>query len=138
LEIHDMDDGKLLSGKPLTEDQMSDLAEYLSNNQKERDHLKGVIPENVIYADWSAEKRVLVWYRLAEMRMMHFTRDLKIPSGMANQPDLLYVLENGELRIFAMHAYLSNHRSGLCVPPYHNCSHSGSVCLGSAKIKKPK
>lgn len=136
LESHVIDKGKMLSGKPLTEDTLNDLVEFFQERKKQNSNLKGIVPSNMIYCDWSAEKKVLVWYRTAEKRMMHFTENLHIPIGEAWQPDLLYVVKESELYVFAMKAYLKDHKSRLCAPPYHNCSRNGSVCLGSAKVKR--
>ncbi len=143
IECHNVADGKLEAGYPLREDTLSDMVEYFSDKKKET-YLKGSIPKNLLFADWSAKSRILVWYQEPEERMMYFSKDLNIKNGRAWQPRLIFVLDNSKLSVHACMSfdYLTwedplSYDEPLCRAPYHNVDSYGNVCLGSAKIKKP-
>lgn len=135
IESHPITDKGMGAGVALSEDTLSDLVSFFVDKQKDT-YLKGVIPANVLYADWSAKRKVLIWFEPPQKRMMYFTKALKIKSGEAYQPGLIFVLNDGRLDLYAVAANSITGDEELCQAPYHNVNDSGDVCLGSANIKK--
>lgn len=143
LESHKFENTKgrntLTAGVPLTEDTISSIVEYFKDKEGRESILKGETPPTLLFTHWSAERRVLAWYNPPMERHMSFTKSLAIPNGKASQPGLVYVIENGSLNLYA---YSTEGRpqtnNTLFCAPYHNVSASGSVCLGSARVNKPK
>jgi len=127
------------AGSPLTEEEISNMVEYFKERTQRENSIKGEIPENLLYANWQADNKTLMWYNPGQLRPMFFTKDLAIPNGQAWQPGLIYVVTNKSLDVYA---YLGTKRPTaktiLYQAPYHNVSNDGSVCLGSASISKPK
>jgi PRTRC genetic system protein B len=139
IESHQIENGKMKSGVPLREATLADLVSYFHNKQRDTSTLKGIVPESVIYADWSDTKKFLVWYNKPQQRLMSFTKELHIANGLAYQPGLIYALNKSGLHIFATNVKgRPNLETKLFQAPYHNVSNNGSVCLGSAKSNKKK
>lgn len=132
LELHEIVNGKLGPGKPLEQEQIQDIVEYFDTDQRTDSNILGIIPPGVLYSDWSMKNKVLVWRNEPQSRMMYFTKDLHIKNGVANQPALVYHLDNGSLNIYAV-----DDAGKLYDAPYHNVS-GADVCLGSAKLPRPK
>jgi PRTRC genetic system protein B len=135
LEQHKISKGQMLAGKPLTEEMLHDLAEALDKKKRKDSTIIGIVPSNLLYCHWAAEKKVLVWYEIPVKRQMLFTKDLGIKNGEAWQPGLIFVMTGKELLVFA---YVGDQRpcetTQLYRAPYHNVSSEGEVCLGSASI----
>ena len=138
LETQAIESGKLKEAIPMDADVISDMVEYFSVNQAKETKLSGFIPDNVIYVDWSSHARILCWYNQPMERMMHFREDLHIPSGLAWQPTVVYVVVDNSLYVYCAKVSNVKDKTPLFMAPYHNVSDNGSVCLGSAKIKKPE
>lgn len=96
--------------------------------------LHGVIPENLLYASASIDSYKMVWYRKPEKRMMYFVDTLGIPNGEMEIPGLVYSTDGRGLRVFAFKG--SKPKKLLFYAPFFNVD--DHVCLGSAKIAKPK
>lgn len=137
LESTEIEKGKQGASTPLKEDVLSEIVMYFSDLKKEADNIKGGIPETVLYCEWAVETKVLIWYNKPMVRHMYFTDDLKIPSGSANQPTIVYVVINNHLDVFICKASKVVNSTALFVAPYHNTGIDGSVCLGSSSVKKP-
>jgi len=137
LESSEISNGKVGQASPLTEEVLSDIVKYFTSIRQDEDTIKGNIPDNVIFCDWSVENKVLAWYNKPMTRGMYFTSDLHIPSGTANQPTVLYIVRNKDMYVFVVKTSKVGLKSPLFIAPYHNCCTSGSVCLGSASVRKP-
>lgn len=96
--------------------------------------LHGVIPENLLYASGSIDSYRLVWYRKPEKRMMYFIESLGIQNGEMEVPGLVYSTDGRGLKVFAFKG--NKPKKVLFHAPFFNVS--DHVCLGSAKIAKPK
>ena len=142
LESHTVtEDGKLSEGKPLLQETIQGIVDVFVNEHQNTAKIKGLIPDNLL----SFELRPggdykMVWFRPAEIKFLHFAPQLKLKSAQAWVPAMLYVARNNTLGVFALK---SNTRptdlTKLYRAPFHNVStDSGSVCLGSANVKKPK
>ncbi len=138
IEATPIDNGRAQASKPLTEDTIIEVVEYFSNLRREADSINGKIPSNLLYSHWTPENKVLVWYNAEQERTMHFTPSLHISSGSAQQPTLVYIMENDDLYVFAAKKNRIQLDTQVFIAPYHNCSDNGVVCLGSAKLNKPQ
>lgn len=140
LESHHInEEGKILEGKPLQQETINDIVELFYADRKERSQLGGCVPENILsYSPVSGGKYRLVWYRPAEVRYIHFAKQLKIASGKAWVPPIIYSVYGSELWVYALKK--STRPEGFSKPyraPFHNVADNGKVCLGTAKVKKP-
>jgi PRTRC genetic system protein B len=138
LETHAIKDGKMMEGKALTKESISNMVEHFHNGMKKQAHIKGVVPPSVLYCNYSHDRKLLVWYKQPEQRQMYFTDKLSIPNGKAWQPGLIYVVDGCALDVYV---YKGTDRPKedtlLYRAPYHNVSDQGNVCIGSARVKKP-
>ena len=129
--------GAMCAGSPLGVEVLSKMMKAVDKFAKcstSMVALHGVIPENLLYASSNIDSYKLVWYRKPEKRMMYFTELLGIPNGEMSVPGLVYVTDGRSLRVFAFKG--SKPKRILYHAPFFNVS--DSVCLGSAKMQKPK
>lgn len=137
LESAEIVKGRLGESSPLTEDVLTGIVNYFSDLKKDEDSIKGIIPDCMLYCEWAIESKVLIWYNKPTPRQMYFTDNLKIPSGMANQPTIIYAAVNNCLHVFVAKTSKVNEKTPLFIAPYHNTSLDGSVCLGSSSVRRP-
>lgn len=140
LESHAINEkGQLLEGKPLLQETIQGIVDVFFDDRISRTAMSGLLPANLLaFEVMPGGKYRMAWHRPAERRVLHFTPNLKIASGEAWVPAMLYVTDSRGLDVFAL---ASNDRPEETTPllqaPYHNVYDGGSVCLGSAKVKKP-
>lgn len=138
LENRIIADGKIGAGTPMQEEHIIDVVEFFQKNIRTQADISGLIPANMLGCDYGPGNKILIWYREPEKRAMHFTDALHIPSGIAQQPGLIYIANGSHLSVLAYKGKgRPTAKTALFSPPYHNCQKEGSVCLGSAKVKKP-
>lgn len=138
LEYRDIIHGKMGAGKPLAQEAIQDIVGYFYQDNKKGAEIRGVVPEELLACEYGPTKKVLIWYNKPMVRPMYFTKGLHLPNGNAGQPGLIYIAEDNHL---SMYAYKGDGRpdedTKLYYVPYHNCSSTGKVCLGSGKVKRP-
>lgn len=130
--------GKMEAAHPLTIEDFSKLVATVSKYAKEdagRTALHGIIPKNLLYASSDLTTKRLVWYRRPEKRKLYFTKKAGIPDGEMWVPGMVYFASGGALHVFAFKGHKP--RNILYEAPFFNVN-KGSVCLGSAKIRKPR
>lgn len=139
MEAHEVGaDGRMEAGVPVTEELVGDMVAFFATKEATGAKIKGVMPECVLGCEWGVERKLLVWYDVPMKRMMHFTKDLGIDSGMAWQPGLVYVWMDGGLEIYAVVCDGRPRMDAVLYrAPYHNVNGNGDVCLGSARVAKP-
>lgn len=139
LESHKIDkNGKLLEGNPLTEKTLSDIAKNFVVVQDSFIFSDGLLPDHLIFFDNRVGEQKFAWYRAPEKKMLYFSNQLNIKSGLAWVPGLLYVVNNGFLNVYSLNAKKRpTEATKLKRAPFHNVDDEGSVCLGNAKVKKP-
>lgn len=140
IESHPIDEnGRLLEGRPLSVDAIEGMVGAFFDEHKQLSTIRGLIPEYVLFFDsLPGGKYKLIWYRPAQRRVLHFAESLKIDSGEAWVPPMLYVVNGGGLDVFALKEDTRpDHETILYRAPFHNVSENGGVCLGSARVKKP-
>lgn len=133
LEHHRILDGKMQVGKPLKQSMIQDMVDYFDKTARVDASISGAISANIKYVNWGMGKKIMAWTNPSQERMMHFANELHIKGGIAHQPELLYILKNGDLDIYAI-----NEAGQVFRAPYHNVSENGSVCLGSARLAAPR
>ena len=129
--------GVMGAGSPLevkTLGKIMKLVDRFAHDTTSMVTLYGVIPENLLYASASLDSYRLVWYRKPEKRMMYFIEELGIPNGEMEVPGLVYSTDGKSLRVFAFKG--RKPKKILYSAPFFNVSES--VCLGNAKMSKPK
>lgn len=141
LESHAVDEkGMLLEGKPLKQETINDMVDFFFNERKNRSEVTGVFPANMLsFEPLPGGKYTIIWYREAEARMLHFSKNLHIPSDIAWAPSLLYIASGDSLWIYALDSPARPVPGAqLYQAPFHNVGTDGRVCLGSAAVKKPE
>lgn len=140
LESHTIDaNGKILEGKPLQQETIEQVVGMFFDDRKDRSQLTGYVPENLLsFNPLTGGKYRMVWYRPAEVRFIHFATQLKIKSGKAWVPSIIYSVYGNDLFVYAVK---NNTRpKGTTKPfraPFHNVADDGKVCLGNARVRKP-
>jgi PRTRC genetic system protein B len=139
LETHDISSGQMSAGKPLTNDCLSNLTEFLTRENNDIMRIKGLIPDNLLYHNLNAKGWPdMIWHVKSGPKEMYFSESLNIPNGKAQSPSLVFAFISGRSYVFAV---AGNNRpeadTQLYQPPFHNCAANGSICLGNAKLPKP-
>jgi PRTRC genetic system protein B len=140
LESHEIDEaGRILEGKPLKQETIQCIVDVFFDERQNAVAVSGLIPSNVLQFEILPGGRYsLIWHRPAERRQIFFAGALHIPSGQAWVPALLYQTDGRKLSVYAL---ASDDRPTESTPlyraPFHNIYTDGSVCLGSAQVKKP-
>ncbi len=140
LESHEINkQGQLCEGKPLKQDTIQAMLDVFFDERQNRSDFKGLIPENVLkFEILPGGNYHMIWYRPEEKRYIHFAKDLHLKSGMAWMPAMIYSVDSNNLDVFALNSSeRPTETTRLFYAPFHNVSSNGSVCLGSAKVKKP-
>lgn len=140
LESHNIDKkGQILEGKPLQQDTIQEIVDVFFDEQQNRSKIEGLIPENLLcYSPLPGGNYKMIWYRPAEVRFLHFSEALHLKSGKAWVPALLYVVNRKAFNVYALPGdERPSETTKLLRAPFHNVSDSGSVCLGTAQVKKP-
>lgn len=140
LESHEINaDGQLLEGKALKEETIEELVDVFFDERQNRAQIKGLIPNNLLkFEVLPGGHFEMIWYRTEEKRHIYFAESLHLKSGIAWVPSMVYHVRKDSLSVYA---FDSNERpdekTQLFHAPFHNVGDTGSVCLGSAKVKKP-
>jgi len=140
LESHDINNaGQLLQGKPLLQETMQGIVDVFFDERKNMVKVGGLMPDNLLsFGFLPGGNYRMVWYRPAEIRLVHFASQLKLPSTKVWVPALLYSADNAGMDIFALKSNARpNEKTKLFRAPFYNVDDDGNVCLGNAKVKKP-
>jgi PRTRC genetic system protein B len=140
LESHTVDEkGRVLEGKPLRQETIQGLVDVLFDERKNMTEVAGILPGNLLQFELLPGGHYkMVWFRAAERRVLHFSQELHLKSGEAWVPPMVYVVSRESLDVFALQADIRpTDATKLMRAPFHNVDMQGSVCLGSAKAKKP-
>jgi len=141
IESHDINDqGQVMQGKPLLQETLQGIVDVFFDERKNTAKITGMLPENLLsFTYMPGGNYRMVWYRPAEIRVIHFAASLRIGTAKAWVPAMVYVAESRTLSVFALKANTRpKETTKLCYAPFFNVNDSGSVCLGNANVKKPK
>jgi len=140
LESHEINgEGKMMEGKPLMQQTLNEIVDVFFDDRQNSSKLGGFIPENLLqYELLPGGNYQMVWWQPAQVKHLFFAPALKIKSGLANVPALIYKVERRQLSVFFFfNAAATTEKTVLYRAPFHNVDTEGMVCLGSAKVKKP-
>lgn len=140
LESHGVSEqGAITEGKPLQQETIQHILDVFYAERKDSSQLSGSVPENLLsFTPRPGGNYNIMWFRPAEIRVMHFATQLKLPTAKVWVPPVLYHVTNKSLDVYALKASTRpKPGSMLYRAPFHNVSDGGDVCLGSAEIKKP-
>ena len=136
LEIREIDDrGNMTEGRPVTMEFMNTLVKGYSERHSTTPY--GKIPDNLLYCDPRKGSERYVWYNPPHKRMMFFSPALKIENAEYYLPGVIYEAGENRLNVYAYTDVELTDNSDLFAAPFFNVT-GASVCLGSAKIEKPK
>lgn len=141
LESHNINEqGAIMEGKPLKQDTIQGIVDLFFDERKNSANIKGLLPDNLLsFQLLPGGNYSMVWYRPAEIRVMHHAVQLKLPTNKTWVPALIYDVERTGMDIYALN---SNSRPKLTTKlfkaPFFNVNDEGDVCLGNAQVKKPK
>ena len=137
VEHRKIKNGKMEAAHPLTIEDFSKLVATISKYAKKdsgRTALSGVIPSNLLYAASDLTNMRLVWWTPPHKQKLYFTKSAGIPDGDMWVPGLVFCTNGHGLSVYAFKGFKP--RNVLYNAPFYNVNNS--VCLGSAKIRKPK
>ena len=136
LEVRDIDDrGNMTEGRPVTLEFMNELVKGYSERHSSTPY--GKIPSNLMYCDSRKGSERYVWYNPPGKRMMFFIPGLEIENAEYNLPGIIYETNGNSLNVYACKGKVLTDETELYTAPFFNVT-GASVCLGSAKIEKPK
>lgn len=141
LESHTINKaGQLTEGKPLLQETMQEVVDVFFDERKGMLDIKGMLPENLLsFEPYPGGNYKMIWYRPAEIRVLHFAKALKLPTAKAWVPAVIYKVERGGLDVYALKSNARpKEETKLFIAPFHNVSDDGDVCLGNAKVAKPR
>ncbi len=136
LEVREIDnEGMMGEGRPVTVDFMNELVRGYSESHSTTPY--GGVPSNLLWCDSRKGCERYIWYNPPQKRMMFFHDILKIESAEYNLPGVIYEAGENRLNIYAYMGKEPKEDSKLYAAPFFNVT-GASVCLGSAKIDRPK
>lgn len=136
LEIRGIDDrGNMTEGRPVTLEFMNTLVKEYSERHGTTPY--GKIPDNLLWCDPRKGSEKYIWYNSPRKRMMFFKEALKIESAEYHLPGIIYAAGESHLNVYAYKDKELTEKTELYAAPFFNVTGT-SVCLGSAKIERPK
>lgn len=141
LESHTINEaGQVMEGKPLLQETLQSIIGVFFDERKNMAQLGGLLPDNLLsFTLLPGGNYKLVWYRPAEIRVMHFTTALKLPTTKVWVPAMIYSVDRSSLEVFALKTNTRpTEKTKLLRAPFYNVNDDGDVCLGNANVKKPK
>ncbi|QEH39419.1 PRTRC system protein B [Chitinophaga sp. XS-30] len=132
--------GRPINAHPLGAAEASSLGRILSNTDNPSHFLlpKGIMPDQVLHLS-AKDEGSAIWHTPAIQRQLYFSENLKIPSGKAWTPPLLWVASRKSLRIFALRTETKpDTMTVLYHAPFFNTNAKGDVCMGTVKIDIPE
>ncbi len=140
LESHTIDDqGRVMEGKPLLQETIQSMVSVFFEENKERQRFTGMFPENLLqFQELPGGKYKMVWYQPAQKKVLHFAKELKLPSEETWVPAIIYATDSRNLDVFALKSNARpTDKTKIYRAPFYNLNENGDVCLGNAKVKKP-
>ncbi len=136
LEVRDIDEsGMMGEGRPVTVEFMNELVRGYSERHSATPY--GKIPSNLLWCDPRKGSEKYIWYNPPRKRMMFFKEALKIEDAEYHLPGIIYAAGESRLDVYAYKDRELTGETELYAAPFFNVT-GASICLGSAKIEKPK
>ena len=135
LEIRKIDSkGVMGAGMPVTYSFMEEIAGNYVEAHNGTPH--GAIPGRMLYCDTRKGSERYVWYDPPRLRQMFFKKSLGLENREYHVPGVVYAASEDSLYVYAYKDESPVGDTALYAGPFFNTT-SGSVCLGSAKLKMP-
>lgn len=141
LESHTVNEaGQIMEGKPLQQETIQEMVDVFFDERKHVSEIKGLVPDNLLaFQPLPGGNYRMIWYRPAEVRVLHHATQLKLSTAKAWVPAMLYRADKNSLDVFALKANTRPKEiTKLFKAPFFNVADDGDVCLGNAKVKVPK
>lgn len=122
-------------GRPVTAEFMNELVRGYSERHSATPY--GRIPSNLLWCDPRKGNEKYIWYNSPRKRMMFFKEALKIENAEYHLPGIIYEAGESHLNVYACKDREPTEKTELYAAPLFNVTQA-SVCLGSARIEKPK
>ena len=136
IEVRNIDEsGRMGEGRPVTVEFMNELVRGYSEKHSVTPY--GRIPSNLLWCDPRKGSEKYIWYNPPQRRMMFFKEALKIENAEYHLPGIIYEAGENRLNVYAYKDTELTDKTELFAAPFFNVT-GASVCLGSAKIEKPK
>ncbi len=126
--------GRMGAGMPVPHSFLAEIANNYTDSTGGTPH--GALPDNFWFSDTRRGSEKYVWSNPPRKRRMFFRNSLGIPEGEYHVPGVVYVAGENSLHVFAYKGKKPTPESELYFGPFFNTT-EGSVCLGTATIKKP-
>jgi len=129
--------GKPVNAHPLSVAETIQLAETLQSGTQLRNNYlksKGLLPDKVLHIDTALSGHA-VWHTPEQEVDLLFVGTLKIPSGKAFVPPLLWKANKTELSVYALKSPRKlNGNTPLFRAPFFNLHGDHKVCMGTVNI----
>ncbi len=124
--LHRIEDGAVLEGKPITKKQLLRLCQSVMPKLKAKPIY---LPPEVLSYN-SIDGSVMVWWRPAGMQTIFFSKEMKIKSGKAPLPPLVFIFTQGSIRTVALKKdRRPDPETDVYFTPFYN-----DGCMGNAKV----
>lgn len=124
--IHRIQGNSVRAGRPITKKQLLRLCQSVMPNLKAR---PAYLPPEVLSYN-TIDGSMLVWWRPAGVQTLFFSKDMKIKSGKAPLPPLVFIFSRGSIRTVALK---DNRRpepeTEIYYTPFYN-----DGCMGNARV----
>jgi PRTRC genetic system protein B len=141
LESHDINErGQVMAGKPLLQETIQGMIDVFFDERQNVVNITGMLPENMLYFQaMPGGNYKMIWYRMAEIRVLHTAPQLKLPVDKTWVPPLIYVASSKQMEVYALKSNSRpKEKTKLYLAPFFNVNDDGDVCLGNARVQKPK
>ena len=128
--------GNLAEGKPVSRKLIDGMVRTFSTTFAETPH--GVLPSSMLYVDDRPGHKTFIWYNPPQKRSMTFVKSLSLKDGVYNVPGIVYVVRGDSLYVYAFKGKRPSERRKLSRYPMFNVYGDCRVCLGSARVQKPR
>lgn len=136
IEVRDIGgNGMMGEGRPVTVEFMNDLVRGYYERHSATPY--GKLPSNLLWGDPRKGSEKYIWYNPPRKRMMFFKEALGIENAEYHLPGIIYEAGESRLNVYAYKDRKLTENTELFAAPFFNVT-GASVCLGSAKIEKPK
>lgn len=130
------EDGSLDRAAPVTRKFLNALVKNFSAEEAKMPH--GVMPPNMLYADFRTGQEKFVWWNPPQKRHLYFSPAISMEDGDYNMPGTIYMAHENKLSVWAFAGKKPNLKTVLLYGPYFNYYESGDICLGSARVEWPE
>lgn len=129
--------GNPVNAHPLSMSEMVGLSELFQTTQELQGNYlksKGILPNNLLYLN-PHYNGYAVWYTPPQKANLFFADGLKIPSGKAHLPAMIWKATKDSLWLFSLKTKgKPNETTALYRAPFYNMYDTGNVCMGTVNI----